>query len=164
MSEDSQMFQRVAPDVVLGRDVRLAAFVNLYGCEIGDESRVGTFVEIQRGARVGRRCKIQSHTFICEGVEISDEVFVGHGVVFINDRNPRATNRDGHLKGVEDWKCEKTVVGRRASIGSGATILCGITIGDDALVGAGAVVTRDVPAGMVVAGNPAKVMRRNDGE
>jgi acetyltransferase-like isoleucine patch superfamily enzyme len=152
-------FQCIADDVRLGRDVRLAAFINLYGCEIGDESRIGTFVEIQRGARVGRRCKIQSHTFICEGVEIEDEVLVGHGVVFINDRWPRATTSAGTPKTDDDWVCERTVVRRGASIGSGATILCGVTIGAGALVGAGAVVTRDVPPGAVVAGNPATVIR-----
>jgi acetyltransferase-like isoleucine patch superfamily enzyme len=159
MNDDALMFRRVAPDVVLGRDVKLAAFVNLYGCTVGDESRVGTFVEIQRGAVIGKRCKIQSHTFICEGVEIADEVFVGHGVVFINDRLPRATNRDGALKGNEDWTCERTQVGARASIGSGATILCGIRIGEGAMVGAGAVVTRDVAPRSVVVGNPARVLR-----
>jgi UDP-2-acetamido-3-amino-2,3-dideoxy-glucuronate N-acetyltransferase len=158
-ADDSTMFRRVAPDVVLGKDVRLAAFVNLYGCTIGDESRVGTFVEIQRGAIIGRRCKIQSHTFICEGVEIADEVFVGHGVMFTNDLLPRATNQDGSLKGGDDWKCETTRIGRRASIGSGATLLCGITIGEEALIGAGAVVTKDVPARAVVVGNPARVIR-----
>jgi UDP-2-acetamido-3-amino-2,3-dideoxy-glucuronate N-acetyltransferase len=154
--------QRVADDVTLGRDVRLAAFVNLYGCTIGDESGIGTFVEIQRGARIGRRCKIQSHTFICEGVEIEDEVFVGHGVVFINDRRPRATTDDGTLQGRDDWTCERTVVRRGASVGSGATILCGVTIGERAMVGAGAVVTRDVPAGAVVTGNPARLLRERD--
>ena len=158
--DDVTAFRRVAPDVELGRDVRLAAFVNLYGCRIGDESRVGTFVEIQRGAVVGRRCKIQSHTFICEGVTIEDEAFIGHGVMFINDRFPRSTNDDGTLKGGDDWKCEPTRIGRRAAIGSGATVLCGVTVGEGALVGAGAVVTRDVPAGAVVAGNPARAMRR----
>jgi UDP-2-acetamido-3-amino-2,3-dideoxy-glucuronate N-acetyltransferase len=157
--DDAAMFRRVAADVQLGRDVRLAAFVNLYGCAIGDESRIGTFVEIQRGATVGRRCKIQSHTFICEGVEIEDEAFVGHGVVFINDRFPRATNPDGSLQGNEDWDCERTIVRRRASIGSGATILCGLTIGEEAIVGAGSVVTRDVPPRTVVAGNPARILR-----
>jgi UDP-2-acetamido-3-amino-2,3-dideoxy-glucuronate N-acetyltransferase len=157
-----RLTQRVADDVTLGRDVRLAAFVNLYGCTIGDESGVGTFVEIQRGARIGRRCKIQSHTFICEGVEIEDEVFVGHGVVFINDRRPRATTDDGAVQGRDDWTCERTVVRRGASIGSGATILCGVTIGERAMVGAGAVVTRDVPAGAVVAGNPARLLRERD--
>lgn len=158
--EDAALFRRVADDVKLGREVRLAAFVNLYGCTIGDESRVGTFVEIQRGATIGRRCKIQSHTFICEGVQIEDEVFVGHGVVFINDRWPRATNEDGTVKVGADWRCEGTVVRRRANIGSGATILCGLTIGEGATVGAGAVVTRDVPAGAVVAGNPARPLRK----
>jgi UDP-2-acetamido-3-amino-2,3-dideoxy-glucuronate N-acetyltransferase len=153
--------QQIASDVVLGRDVRLAAFINLYGCEIGDETRIGTFVEVQRGAKIGRRCKIQSHTFICEGVEIDDEVFVGHGVVFINDPLPRATRDDGTLQGPDDWVCVRTHVERRASIGSGATILCGITIGAGALVGAGAVVTRDVPAGAVVAGNPARILRES---
>lgn len=164
MSDDDQtMFRRVAADVKLGRDVRLAAFVNLYGCTIGDESKVGTFVEIQRGAVVGRRCKIQSHSFICDAVEIGDEVFVGHGVMFINDRQPRATNDDGSLKGAagDDWKCERTVIGHRASIGTGATILCGIRIGAGAMIGAGAVVTRDVPDGAVVVGNPARLLRRS---
>lgn len=157
---DCAMFRRVASDVRLGRDVRLAAFVNLYGCAVGDESRIGTFVEVQRGATIGRRCKISSHTFICEGVEIEDEVFVGHGVIFINDRVPRATNGDGSLKGDDDWVCNRTVVRKRASIGSGATILCGLTIGEGALVGAGAVVTRDVPPGGTVIGNPARLRPR----
>ncbi len=150
---------RVAPDVKLGHNVRLYAFVNLYGCEIGDESQVGAFVEIQKGARIGRRVKISSHTFICEGVTIEDEVFVGHGVMFINDRYPRATNADGNLQTGADWRVLPTVVKRRASIGSNATILCGVTIGEDAIVGAGSVVTRDVPAGAIVAGNPARVIR-----
>jgi acetyltransferase-like isoleucine patch superfamily enzyme len=156
---DQNLYQRIADDVKLGRDVRLAAFINLYGCEIGDESRVGTFVEIQRGAKIGKRCKIQSHSFICEGVELADEVFVGHGVMFTNDKNPRATNDDGTLKGASDWSCEPTHVGKRASIGSGATILCGIRIGEGALIGAGAVVTRDVPPHAVVAGVPARPLR-----
>jgi acetyltransferase-like isoleucine patch superfamily enzyme len=131
--------------------------VNAYGCRIGDDSQVGTFVEIQRGAVIGRRCKIQSHTFICEGVTIEDECFIGHGVMFINDRRPRAVNADGRLQASTDWRCEPTRIGRRASIGSGAVILCGVTIGEGALVGAGAVVTRDVPAGTTVAGVPARV-------
>ena len=146
---------------MLGRDVRIPGFVNLYGCRIGDETRIGTFVEIQRGVEVGRRCKIQSHTFICEGVLIEDEVFVGHHVCFINERNPRATNEDGSIQTDADWTLERTMVRRRASIGSGAVILAGVEIGEGALVGAGAVVTRDVPAGAVVAGNPARVMRRS---
>ena len=154
--------QRIAADVRLGRDARVYAFVNLYGCTIGDESRVGTFVEIQRGAVIGRRCKIQSHTFICEGVTIEDEVFVGHNVNFINDLHPRATNPDGSVQTDADWSLARTVVRRRASIGTGAIILGGVEIGEGALVGAGAVVTRDVPAFAVVAGNPARVIRRLD--
>jgi UDP-2-acetamido-3-amino-2,3-dideoxy-glucuronate N-acetyltransferase len=160
--ERRSLFQRVAADVRLGTDVRLASFVNLYGCEIGDETRIGTFVEIQRGAFIGRRCKIQSHTFICEGVRLEDEVFVGHGVVFINDRFPRSTNDDGTLKGNSDWACQQTIVKKRASIGSGATVLGGLTIGEGALVGAGAVVTRDVPPGATVVGNPARLQRREE--
>jgi|SRR5688500_696010 acetyltransferase-like isoleucine patch superfamily enzyme len=156
---DSSMFQRIAPDVELGRDVRIYAFVNLYGCSIGDESRVGTFVEIQRNARIGRRCKIQSHTFICEGVVIDDEVFVGHNVNFINDRWPRATTPDGSLKTDADWELQITRVHRRASVGTGAVILGGVTIGESAVIGAGSVVTRDVPAYAVVAGNPARILR-----
>jgi UDP-2-acetamido-3-amino-2,3-dideoxy-glucuronate N-acetyltransferase len=150
---------RIASSVKLGRDVRLVGFANLYGCEIGDESFVGPFVEIQGDVRIGRRVKIQSHTFICSGVTIEDEAFVGHGVMFTNDRWPRATNQDGSLKGAADWICERTLVGRRASIGSNVTILCGVTIGAEAVVGAGAVVTKDVPARAVVAGNPARVLR-----
>jgi UDP-2-acetamido-3-amino-2,3-dideoxy-glucuronate N-acetyltransferase len=151
-------FLSVAEDVRMGRDVRLSNFVNLYGCEVGDGTRIGAFVEVQRDARIGRRCKISSHTFICSGVSIEDEVFVGHGVIFINDRNPRATGADGSLKGDSDWLMERTVVGRRASLGSGAVIMCGVSIGEGALVGAGAVVTHDVPAGAVVVGNPARVL------
>lgn len=154
-----ELYQCIAPDVVLGRDVRIFAFVNLYGCELGDETKVGTFVEIQRGAKIGKRCKISSHTFICEGVLIEDEVFVGHGVTFTNDRYPRATTPDGALKVAADWDCQQTVVRKGASIGSGATLLGGITIGERAIVGAGSVVTRDVPAGAVVAGNPARIKR-----
>ncbi|MDX6612651.1 MAG: hypothetical protein QOD75_1837 [Blastocatellia bacterium] len=148
----------IAPDVKLGRDVSIYHFVNLYGCEIGDGSRIGSFVEIQKGSRVGRNCKISSHTFICEGVAIEDEVFIGHGVVFINDKHPRATNADGSLQSEADWAVQPTVVRRGASIGSGAVILCNLTIGEGAIVGAGAVVTRDVPAHATVAGNPARVI------
>lgn len=151
---------RIAPDVKLGRDVRLHAFVNLYGCEIGDETSIGTFVEIQKGVRVGARCKIQSHTFICEGVTIEDEVFVGHNVNFINDRHPAATTRRGSPKTDRDWKLEQTRVKRRAAIGTGAIILPGLTIGEGAVVGAGAVVTTDVADGAVVAGVPARALRQ----
>jgi acetyltransferase-like isoleucine patch superfamily enzyme len=157
-AHDQDNFIRVAPDVELGENVRLFAFVNLYGCSIGDDTQIGAFVEVQRGARIGRRCKISSHTFICEGVTIEDECFVGHGVVFINDRYPRAVRSDGALQGREDWVCEPTRVGPRASIGSGAVILCGLTIGEGARVGAGAVVTKDVPPGSVVAGVPARTL------
>jgi len=153
------LFQRIAPDVKLGRNVRLNGFINLYGCEIGDDVKVGPFVEIQKGAKIGNRCKISSHTFICEGVTLEDEVFVGHGVMFTNDRLPRATNQKGELQTDADWKCIPTLVKRGASIGSGATLLCGITIGENAMIGAGSVVTKDVPAGAIVAGNPAQVIR-----
>ncbi|HXI25087.1 MAG TPA: acyltransferase [Pyrinomonadaceae bacterium] len=148
-------FSVIAADVKLGRDVIIYNFVNLYGCEIGDGTSIGTFVEIQKGARVGRNCKISSHSFICEGVTIEDEVFIGHGVIFINDKIPRATNPDGSRQASTDWSMVPTVVKRRASIGSGVTILCGVTIGEGAMVGAGAVVTKDVPAGATVFGNPA---------
>jgi acetyltransferase-like isoleucine patch superfamily enzyme len=158
---DREHFIRIAPDVELGENVRLFSFVNLYGCTIGDDSQIGAFVEIQRGARVGRRCKVSSHSFVCEGVTIEDECFIGHGVLFINDRYPGAVNADGSLKGRTDWTCVETRVGRRASIGSGAVILCGITIGAEALIGAGAVVTRDVAPGQTVAGVPARqIVRR----
>jgi UDP-2-acetamido-3-amino-2,3-dideoxy-glucuronate N-acetyltransferase len=150
---------RVAADVRLGRDVRFHAFVNLYGCSIGDETRIGTFVEIQKNATIGARCKISSHTFICEGVTIEDEVFVGHGVTFINDIYPRATAAEGGLQTEADWAVTPTVVKRGASIGSGATLLGGVTVGEKAIVGAGAVVTKDVPPGMIVAGNPARILR-----
>ena len=146
----------IAPDVKLGRDVVIYNFVNLYGCEIGDETRIGTFVEIQKNARVGRRCKISSHTFICEAVTIEDEVFIGHGVTFINDKIPRATNAVGELQTDADWAPVPTLVQRGASIGSGATVMCGVTIGEGAVVGAGAVVTKDVAAGATVIGNPAR--------
>jgi len=154
---------RIAPDVRLGREVRIAGFANLYGCEIGDESRIGPFVEIQKGVRIGQRVKIQSHTFVCQGVQIADEVFVGHGVMFINDRFPRATRDDGGLKGETDWVCEPTHVERRASIGSNATILCGVRIGEESVVGAGSVVTQDVPPRAIVAGNPARILRYVNG-
>ena len=150
----------IAADVKLGRGVKIYDFVNLYGCEIGDETRIGTFVEIQKGVRVGRRVKISSHTFICEGVTIEDGVFVGHNVTFINDRYPRALNAAGGLQDAADWTCVPTVVRRGASIGSGATILCGIEIGENAIIGAGSVVTKSVAAGTIVAGNPARLLRR----
>jgi acetyltransferase-like isoleucine patch superfamily enzyme len=152
-------FVCITPDVKLGKDVKLARFINLYGCEIGDETKVGTFVEIQKNAIVGRRCKISSHTFICEGVTIEDQVFIGHGVTFVNDSFPRATTATGELQTGSDWKVETTLVKKGASIGSGATILSNVTIGERAIVGAGSVVTRDVPADVIVVGNPAKVLR-----
>jgi UDP-2-acetamido-3-amino-2,3-dideoxy-glucuronate N-acetyltransferase len=152
----------IAADVKLGRDVRIYDFVNLYGCEIGDETRIGTFVEIQKGARIGRRVKVSSHTFICEGVQIEDGVFVGHNVTFINDPYPRATTEAGEPQTDRDWTVVPTVVRRGASIGSGSTIMCGIEIGERAIVGAGSVVTRNVPAGTIAAGNPARVFRRID--
>jgi len=151
-------FVRIAPDVKLGQDVKVYAFVNLYGCEIGDESKIGAFVEIQKGAKVGRRVKVSSHTFICEGVTIEDEVLIGHGVTFINDKYPRATTADGELQSEADWACIPTLVKQGASIGSNATIMCGVTIGERAMVGAGSVVTHDVPDGAVVAGVPAKIL------
>ena len=160
MSSEANPLCRIAPDVKLGRNVRLPGFVNLYGCTIGDDTRLGTFVEIQKGAVVGNNCKIQSHSFLCEGVTLEDEVFVGHGVMFTNDRFPRATNEEGLPKTDSEWACEKTVVKRGASIGSNATILCGLTIGERAIIGAGSVVTKDVPAGAIVAGNPARVLRK----
>ena len=151
--------KRISPDVKLGQGVKIYAFVNLYGCEIGDDSKIGTFVEIQRGARIGRRVKVSSHTFICEGVIIEDEVFIGHNVSFINDRFPRATNEDGTPQSDVDWCMETTNVKRRASIGTGSTILCGVTIGENAIVGAGSVVTHDVPDNAIVVGNPARFLR-----
>lgn len=152
-------FHCIAADVKLGKCVKLSKFINLYGCEIGDETKIGAFVEIQKNARVGRRCKISSHTFVCEGVEIRDNVFIGHGVMFINDSYPRATTETGELKTEADWKVQKTVVKDGASIGSGATILGSLTIGENSIVGAGSVVTKDVPANVIVAGNPARVFR-----
>jgi acetyltransferase-like isoleucine patch superfamily enzyme len=159
IEECADRYLSVAPDVKLGQGVKLAKFINLYGCEIGDETKVGTFVEIQKNAKVGRRCKISSHTFICEGVTIEDQVFVGHGVTFINDSFPRATTPTGDLQTENDWKVEATLVKKGASIGSGATILANVVIGEHAIVGAGSVVTRDVPAHTIVAGNPAKCLR-----
>jgi UDP-2-acetamido-3-amino-2,3-dideoxy-glucuronate N-acetyltransferase len=153
--------QLVATDVKLGRNVRVSEFVNLYGCEIGDETKIGAFVEVQKGARIGARCKISSHSFICEGVTIEDAVFVGHGVIFVNDQYPRATNRNGQLKTEADWSCQRTFIRRGASIGSNATLLGGITVGQNAIIGAGSVVTKDVPANAIVAGNPARIISRS---
>jgi acetyltransferase-like isoleucine patch superfamily enzyme len=152
----------IAPDVKLGRDVKLSKFINLYGCEIGDETKIGAFVEIQKNAVVGKRCKISSHTFICEGVTIEDNVFVGHSVTFINDSYPRATTAEGGLQTEADWKVERTLVKKGASIGSGSTILSNISIGENAIIGAGSVVTKDVPANSIVAGNPARLLRQID--
>ena len=152
-------FVCIAPDVKLGKDVKLSKFVNIYGCEVGDETKIGAFVEIQKNARVGRRCKISSHTFICEGVDIEDNVFIGHSVTFINDSYPRATTSEGGLQTEADWKVEKTIVRKGASIGSGSTIMSRLTIGENAIVGAGSVVTKDVPPNAIVAGNPAKFRR-----
>jgi acetyltransferase-like isoleucine patch superfamily enzyme len=151
--------KKIAPDVILGANVKISDFVNLYGCEIGDNTKIGPFVEIQKNARVGANCKIQSHTFICEGVTIEDNVLVGHGVTFINDKYPRATNVAGELQTEEDWTVETTVIKKGASIGSGSTVLSHVLVGERAIVGAGSVVTRDVPPGSVVAGNPATVIR-----
>jgi acetyltransferase-like isoleucine patch superfamily enzyme len=152
-------FLSVAPDVKLGHRVRLAKFINLYGCEVGDNTKIGAFVEVQKNAKIGKNCKISSHTFVCEGVVIEDDVFIGHGVTFINDSYPRATASNGHLQTEHDWKVEPTLVKRGASIGSGATILANVTIGEKALIGAGSVVTRDVPAYAIVAGSPARILR-----
>jgi acetyltransferase-like isoleucine patch superfamily enzyme len=152
----------ISDDVKLGKDVRLARFINLYGCEVGDETKIGTFVEIQKNAVVGKRCKISSHTFICEGVVIEDNVFIGHGVMFINDSYPRATAAGGQLQTEADWKVERTTIKKGASIGTGSTILANVTIGENAIVGAGSVVTKDVPPNAIVAGNPARVLRYID--
>jgi len=160
MTQPQDPFLNVADDVKLGKNVRFFGYANVYGCEIGDDTTIGPFVEIQRGAVIGKRVKIQSHSFICDGVEIGDEAFIGHGVMFINDLMPRSTNKDGSVKGADDWECQSTKVGRRASIGTNATVLCGLTIGENAMIGAGSVVTKDVPPGAVVAGNPAKVIRQ----
>jgi acetyltransferase-like isoleucine patch superfamily enzyme len=153
---------KISKDVKLGRDVKIYDFVNIYGCEIDDNTKIGTFVEIQKGAKIGKNCKISSHSFICEGVTIEDNVFIGHNVTFINDLYPRATNEEGMLQTDDDWHCVRTLVKKNASIGSSATLLCGITVGEHAVVGAGSVVTRDVPAHSIVAGNPARVLRKND--
>lgn len=159
MRAESSPLKKIAADVKLGVGVKIYDFTNLYGCEIGDDTKIGTFVEVQKGVRIGRRCKISSHSFVCEGVTIQDEVFIGHNVTFINDRFPRATNGQGLLQTEQDWKCEPTLVKRGASIGSSATILCGVTIGENATVGAGSVVTKDVPPNAVVAGNPARILK-----
>ncbi len=153
-------FSTIADDVKLGKDVKIHNFVNLYGCEIGNNTKIGTFVEIQKNAKIGENCKIQSHTFICEGVTIEDNVLIGHGVVFINDTYPRATNNAGEMKSEEDWKVETILVKKGASIGSGATILANISVGEDSIVGAGSVVTKDVPPNSIIAGNPARVLRK----
>jgi acetyltransferase-like isoleucine patch superfamily enzyme len=155
-----ELYQRIASDVKLGKNVKVFAFVNLYGCEIGDNSKIGAFVEIQKNAKIGRNVKVSTHTFICEGVTIEDDVFVGHNVSFINDKYPRSTNPEGSLQTEADWKVVPTLVKRGASIGTSSTILCGVTIGENAVVGAGSVVTKDVPANTVVAGVPARVIRR----
>lgn len=155
-------FLRIAPDVILGEDVKIYGFVNLYGCEIGNESRIGTFVEIQKGVKIGKRVKVSSHSFICEGVTIEDNVFIGHGVMFINDKYPRATTEEGNSQTEEDWVCIPTLIKKGASIGSNATILCGVTIGEGAVVGAGSVVTKDVPDWTIVKGVPAKFLRKAD--
>ncbi|HEV2172282.1 MAG TPA: acyltransferase [Nitrospira sp.] len=149
----------ISEDVKLGKDVKLSKFINLYGCEVGDETKIGAFVEIQKNATVGKRCKISSHTFICEGVAIEDNVFIGHGVTFINDSYPRATTADGSLQTESDWKVERTVIKKGASVGSGSTILANVTVGENAIIGAGSVVTKDVPPNSIVAGNPAKLLR-----
>jgi UDP-2-acetamido-3-amino-2,3-dideoxy-glucuronate N-acetyltransferase len=159
MNSTAQPLRLITPDVIQGEDVKIHAFTNLYGCEIGSHVKIGTFVEIQKGAKIGHRCKISSHSFICEGVTLEDEVFIGHNVTFTNDRHPRATTSDGALQTVADWTCMPTLVKRGASIGSGATILCGLTIGERAVIGAGSVVTRDVPADATVAGNPARQLK-----
>lgn len=153
------MYQRIAPDVKLGKDVKIYGFVNLYGCELGDSTKIGAFVEIQRGVKIGKNCKISSHSFICEGVTIENNVFIGHHVVFINDKYPRSTNKSGELQTETDWQVCPTLVKEGASIGSGAVILCDVTIGENAIVGAGSVVTKDIPPNSIVAGNPAKIIR-----
>jgi UDP-2-acetamido-3-amino-2,3-dideoxy-glucuronate N-acetyltransferase len=162
MQNKATATRKIAPDVKLGRNVKIYDFVNLYGCEVGDNSKIGTFVEVQKGAKIGRNCKISSHSFICEGVTIDDDVFIGHHVVFINDPYPRSTTEDGKVQTDDDWICVPTQVKRGASIGSNATLLCGITVGENAMIGAGSVVTEDVPENTIVAGNPARILRRID--
>ncbi len=161
---DVMKYISVADDVKLGENVKLANFVNLYGCAIDDNTKIGTFVEVQKNVIIGKNCKIQSHTFICEGVTIEDDVFVGHGVMFINDKYPRSTNGNGSLQSEADWKVVPTVVKKGASIGSGSTILCNVTIGENAIIGSGSVVTKDVPPNTIVAGNPARIVRKIDEE
>ena len=160
VKEEIVVMRKIAPDVKLGKDVKICDFVNLYGCEIGDNSKIGPFVEIQKGAKIGKSCKISSHTFICEGVTIEDNVFVGHNVTFINDVYPRATTEYGQLQTDKDWICVPTLVKQGASIGSSVTLLCGITVGNNAVIGAGSVVTKDVPADTIVTGNPARILRK----
>lgn len=152
--------KKIADSVILGKDVKIYDFVNLYGCQIGDNTKIGTFVEIQKGAKIGANCKISSHSFICEGVNIEDNVFIGHNVTFINDKFPRSINEDGGLQTEDDWTCIETFIKKGASVGSSATILCGITVGENAIVGAGSVVTKDVPANTIVAGNPARILKK----
>jgi acetyltransferase-like isoleucine patch superfamily enzyme len=159
MSSPEQALRRIAADVRLGENVQIYNFTNLYGCEIGDDVKIGAFVEIQKGAKIGNRCKVSSHTFICEGVTLEDDVFVGHHVVFTNDRYPRATNGNGALQTEADWECIPTVVKHGASIGSGTVLLCGITVGENSIIGAGSVVTKDVPPDTIVAGNPARILK-----
>jgi UDP-2-acetamido-3-amino-2,3-dideoxy-glucuronate N-acetyltransferase len=162
MTLDSTLTRKIAPDVKLGQNVKIYDFTNLYGCEIGDNTKIGTFVEVQKGAKIGKNCKVSSHSFICEGVTIEDDVFIGHNVTFINDLYPRATTGNGALQTDQDWVCVSTHVGKGASIGSSSTLLCGIKIGSNAIVGAGSVVTKDVPENTIVAGNPAKILRNID--
>lgn len=157
---DNASFNSIAPDVRLGKDVKLAKFINLYGCAVGDGTKIGTFVEVQKNASIGKNCKIQSHTFICEGVHIEDDVFIGHNVTFINDKYPRATNPAGGMQTEADWNVVPTRIGKGASVGSSVTILCGVTVGEGAIVGAGSVVTKDVPPGTIVAGNPARILKK----